>query len=182
MKESRLLRSSINIFSLLRAALLVVVLGATAAVFIGTPVRVSGESMEPNFQSGNVVFVEKLSYWDGAGIRRFDVVAAKFPADPKRTRLIKRVIGLPGEEVTVANGAVRINGAELTLPHNITAGEPTYQVIESVILGENEYYLIGDNRPGSSDSRLWGPVQRDDIQGRVSLVLFPLTQTRFLLR
>jgi signal peptidase I len=182
MGESRYSGFSINLFSLIRAALLVIIGAAIFVVFIGLPLFVSGQSMEPNFESRELVFVEKLSYANDGEIRRFDVVAAKFPADPDKTRLIKRVIGLPGETVRVSNGTFTINGVPLTEPYSITLGEIPYTELEEVQLRAGEYFLAGDNRPGSSDSRLWGAVQRSDILGRVWAILLPVDKARVLVR
>lgn len=182
MSESRYSGASINLFSLVRAALLIVLVGAIFVVFVGLPQLVSGQSMEPNFESSQLVFVEKLSYANEGAIQRFDVVAAKFPADPQKTRLIKRVIGLPGETVQVKDGEFTVNGVALEERYSPKLGEIPYQEISQVILSDGEYFLAGDNRPGSSDSRLWGPVQRNDIQGRVWAILLPLNKARVLIR
>lgn len=143
---------------------------------------VSGQSMEPNFESGQLVFVEKISYANDKEIKRFDIVAAKFPADPEKTRLIKRVVGLPGETIQVTNGTFIVDGEPLKESYDIKLGEIPYQEIAETTLKDGEYYLAGDNRPGSSDSRLWGPVQRNDIQGHVWAILFPLNKAEVLIR
>ncbi len=167
-------------FALLRNALLIILLVALIIVFFGVPLPVSGSSMVPNFQSGELVVVEKISYFGGKGVQRGDVVAARFPADPKKTRLIKRVIGLPGEFIEYRDSQFHVDGALLEEQYPITAGTPPYQEITSLQLKQDEYFLVGDNRPGSSDSRLWGPVQRQDIQGRAAFVLFPISQIRYV--
>ncbi|MEX1051839.1 MAG: signal peptidase I, partial [Patescibacteria group bacterium] len=177
--ESRFLGLSLSAFALLRNALLIVLLVAVLIVFFGVPLPVSGSSMVPNFQSGELVVVEKISYFSGE-IQRGDVVAARFPADPKKTRLIKRVVGLPGEFVEYTDGQFIVDGAALNERYQITPGTPPYQEIAAIQLKQDEYFLVGDNRPGSSDSRLWGPVQRQDIQGRAAFVLFPFGNVRYV--
>lgn len=149
------------------------------AFLVGTPLLVQGQSMEPNFHSSEMVFVDRLSYFNQE-IDRGDVVAAIFPADPKKTRLIKRVIGLPGETVTAKAGKITVNGKDLPESYQPILGEPPYVEVAETKLGPGKYFLVGDNRPGSSDSRLWGPVAREDITGRVRLVLFPLGKIRFI--
>jgi len=127
-----------------------------------------------------VVIVEHVSFSGSKQIQRGDVVAAKFPADPDHTKLIKRVIGLPGETVSVQDTHIFINGTPLTEPYQPRYGIAPYDEIPSVTLKSDEYFLSGDNRPGSSDSRLWGPVTRNDILGRVSFVIFPPSLAQFV--
>ncbi|HUD21163.1 MAG TPA: signal peptidase I [Candidatus Saccharimonadales bacterium] len=172
-----------NSFILVRWIIVAMVVIVLAVVFLGVPLAVSGQSMEPNFQSGEVVLVQRLSYTNNKPIERGDVVAAKFPADPKHTKLIKRVIGLPGETVTIStDGVIYINGVALNEPYEINHGTPPYDVIGTTKLGEDQYFLMGDNRPGSSDSRLWGPVNKSDIEGQISFVLWPIAKIRYVLR
>lgn len=173
MHEFRVFNFSLVLFELTKVALVIVVFLAIFVVFIGAPLLVKGESMEPNFHSGELVIVEKVSFSFSKPIKRGDVVAAKFPADLSHTRLIKRVIGLPGEKVKAVNGSIYINDQLLNEEYQTKVGEIPYPEIDEVTLLDNQYFLAGDNRPGSSDSRLWGPVLRDDILGRVSFVIFP---------
>lgn len=180
MGETRLLGSYLNLFSLVRTALVVIVIAALLIVFLGVPLPVSGSSMVPNFQSGELVIIEKVSYFNDKEIKRGDVVAARFPADPEKTRLIKRVVGLPGELVELRDGVFYINGEKLAEKYQITEGTPPYVERNQELLKQGEYFLVGDNRPGSSDSRLWGPVQHQDIQGRAAFVLFPIQNIRYI--
>jgi signal peptidase I len=177
--NSSVVATSLTLFSFVKGAILAVVIVIGFIMFIGVPLAVRGNSMEPNFHSGQVVLVDRISLM-ASGIKRGDVVAAKFPADPKRTKLIKRVIGLPGETIKIKENRYYVNGETLQEPYAITEGEPPYDQLASVTLGENEYYLSGDNRPGSSDSRLWGAVERSDIEGRVSFVLLPLSSLHYV--
>jgi signal peptidase I len=167
-------------FDLTKYLILAVVIIATLFVLVSVPLFIQGVSMEPNFQNGELVVIEKLSYMNGKPIRRGDVVAAVFPGDPKRTRLIKRVVGLPGESVGVNDGRLTINGAVLNEPYSPRLGAPPYQELAKTLLKADEYFLVGDNRPGSSDSRLWGAVARADIQGRASFILWPLDAWRYI--
>ncbi|MEK7548321.1 MAG: signal peptidase I [Patescibacteria group bacterium] len=179
----KLLRLTFNLFELSRLAILAfVLLAATAAIF-GLPLVVEGASMEPNFQTGSLVLVERISYINDRPIKRGDVVEAKFPANPKKTRLIKRVIGLPGETVESDSGRITINGQPLEeTDYRPRLGPPPYSEIKTERLGPGEYFLAGDNRPNSSDSRLWGSVKRTDILGRVSFILWPLSQASYISR
>lgn len=173
----------INFFDLTKLVLIAAVIVITALFVIASPIAVSGDSMLPNFTNGQAVAVEHISYWTSNSIRRGDVVAARFPADPDRTKLIKRVVGLPGEKVSSQHGRIFIDS--LLLDESAYAprfGPAPYVEAEPITLGANEYFLVGDNRPGSSDSRLWGPVQAADIIGRVSIVIWPPSQIQYVNR
>ncbi len=180
MDGSRFLRFSTTLFALTKIALISVVLLIALIIFVGKPLLVNGDSMLPSFRSGEVVIVDQISFSNQKMIRRFDVVAAKFPADPDKTKLIKRVIGLPGEKVAVKDTHIFIDGRALTEPYQPRFGQAPYPEIASVTLRDDEYFLAGDNRPGSSDSRLWGPVARSDILGRVSFVIFPPSSVEYV--
>lgn len=178
--DSRFLRFSATLFDLTKFALILVVLVVTFMILVGKPLLVNGDSMLPNFRDGEVVIVEQISFSGKKIIQRGDVVAAKFPADPAKTKLIKRVIGLPGEKIKVKDTHLFINDSPLTESYLPRYGEAPYDEIQLIILKDDEYFLVGDNRPGSSDSRLWGQVTRQDILGRVSFVIFPFADSRFI--
>lgn len=144
--------------------------------FVGTRSRVDGSSMEPTLTDGDSLWVDKLSYTFGDP-ERFDVIIFNYDED---TTYVKRVIGLPGETVRIdQNGNIYINeqllkedyGKEVILPTNLgRANQP-------VVLGEDEYFVLGDNRNNSSDSR-WadvGNVHREDIIGKVVLRIYPFS-------
>lgn len=182
MNDSRFLRLATTIFDLAKFALIIVVLVISFIVFVGKPLLVNGDSMKPNFHSGEVVIVDQISFSGQKAIRRGDVVATKFPADPAKTKLIKRVVGLPGEKVEVKNTHLFINGLPLVEPYQPQFGEAPYSEIATLTLKDDEYFLAGDNRPGSSDSRLWGSVTRSDILGRVSFVIWPPASVQYVNR
>jgi signal peptidase I len=145
--------------------------------FIAEPFVVSGSSMVPNFHNREYLIIQKLSYRFHEP-ERGDVVVFKYPADPEQY-FIKRIIGLPGERVSIQQGKVVIinsahpSGFTLDEPYlqgdNITLGKP--DIIE---LKQNQYYVLGDNRLQSSDSRAWGPLPKSDIVGKVWLRVLPL--------
>lgn len=172
--------SSLVIFELTKYVVVTVIIITLVVVFLGVPLAVSGSSMEPNFHNKQVVLVQRLSYTGNRTIHRGDVVAAKFPADAKKTRLIKRVIGLPGEKVSLKEGKYYINDQILNEKYDIVVGDPPYQPIAEITLKNGEYFLSGDNRPGSSDSRLWGAVQSSDIQGKISFILLPVRDLKYI--
>jgi signal peptidase I len=143
--------------------------------FIFQPFIVKGESMVPNLQSGDYLIVDEISYRIG-NPQRGDIVVLKYPLQPTQ-RFIKRIIGLPGETITVSNGKVTItkDGNVIALDegdylsHMITA-----DTHKAWTLQESEYFVMGDNRPSSFDSRGWGPLPREDIVGRAILRIFPI--------
>lgn len=150
-------------------------------LFVAQPFIVSGASMDPTFKDKQYLIVDEISYHlDDPS--RGDVVIFKYPKDPKKY-FIKRVIGLPGETVTINNqGQVSIkdtaDNAVLTLdePYVMYTKKETVQRT----LETDEYFMMGDNRAGSFDSRAWGPVNRDLIIGKAFLRLFPITTIDFL--
>ena len=145
-------------------------------IFIAQPFIVSGASMDPTFASGQYLIVDELSYHLGDPARG-DVVIFKYPKNPKQY-FIKRVIGLPGETVTVnGKGQVSIKDKDgktvLALEEPYVAYTKDDKIERALLPGE--YFMMGDNRAGSFDSRAWGPVKRDFIVGKAFLRLFPLT-------
>ena len=150
-------------------------------IFIAQPFIVSGASMDPTFQNGQYLIVDELSYNLGDPARG-DVVIFKYPKNQKQY-FIKRVIGLPGETVLLdGQGKVLIKNDIGKVM--LTLDEPyvKYTKDDSVekTLKDGEYFVSGDTRAGSFDSRAWGPVQRDLIVGKPFLRLFPFTTIDFL--
>ncbi len=164
-------------FRFLCIALLIVV---PVRMFIAQPFIVSGASMDPTFTDKQYLIVDELSYHIGDP-KRGDVAIFKYPKNPKQY-FIKRVIGLPGETVVDNQGKVSIKDKDGNTV--LTLNEPyvTYTKNDTVerTLAEGEYFMMGDNRAGSFDSRAWGPVDRDLIVGRALLRLFPVTAIDFL--
>lgn len=145
--------------------------------FIAAPYIVSGASMEPTFNDLHYLIVDRISY-DFESPQRGDVIVFDLPQNTSRA-LIKRVIGLPGETVVLkGNDVTIINDAH---PDGFTLEEP-YLAAENlggasdmrVTLGADQFFVLGDNRKVSADSRIWGTLPREDIVGRVFLRLFPL--------
>ncbi|NMC45486.1 MAG: signal peptidase I [Chloroflexi bacterium] len=137
-------------------------------------VEVFNVSMEPTVVQGEVIFVNKIAYKLGH-VKRGDIVTFHFPQDPK-IDYIKRAIGLPGDEVSIADGKVYVNGYELVEPyiHAPTGGDGTW------IVPANMYFVMGDNRLESADSRSWGFVPKDDLIGKALAVYWPVTHIRVL--
>lgn len=144
--------------------------------FLIQPFFVNGASMEPNFQDGDYLIVDEISYRFDAP-ERGDVVIFRYPLDPSQF-FIKRVIGLPGESIKVEDGKIFINGKildESEYLHDID----TVGSVE-VKLAENEYFVLGDNRQASSDSRKWGEVDKKFIIGRAWLRAWPFSRVGIL--
>ncbi len=132
--------------------------------FIAQPFQVNGASMEPNFVSGEYVVVDEVTYRFNSPARD-QIIVFHDPLDEKEY-FIKRVIGLPGDIISVHDGKVYVNGSVLNEPYLpsslVMAGDATYPK-----LGPDQFFVMGDNRLESFDSRSWGPVKRSEIVGVV---------------
>ena len=145
--------------------MLLVILGYCFRTYVIERVIVSGQSMQPNYLDGDVLWARKYNL---EKIERYQVVVAKM--DHKY--VIKRVIGLPNETVQMIDGLVYINGIQLD-EQNV--GQTTFEgcAVNQVTLKENEYFLMGDNRNNSIDSRIWGAVKKEHIEGIIFFRIFP---------
>ena len=143
--------------------------------FIAQPFVVSGNSMFPTFHNGEYLIVDETAKYF-ADYKRGDVVILRYPNDPSKY-FIKRVIGLPGETVTIVNGTVSITSATQTTP--LVLSEPYVKNAKfdnSVrALSDSEYFVMGDNRAQSSDSRVWGPVPKNLMDGKALIRLLPFS-------
>lgn len=141
--------------------------------YVAQPFIVDGASMDPTFKNGQYLIVDELTYHFETP-KRGSVLIFKYPKDTSKY-FIKRVIGLPGETVSIKNGAVTIVNA--SNPQGFTLSEPYIKYekndSESYTLGTNEYFVMGDNRYGSSDSRIWGAVPKEDLVGRPVVRFWP---------
>lgn len=129
---------------------------------------VLGSSMEPNFETGQRLIINKFIYRFDE-IKRGDVVVLHPPSD-MNVEYIKRVIGLPGEIVEIKNGLVYINGEPLSEPYVL---DPPLYTMKKIEIPQEYYFVLGDNRNNSSDSHIWGPLPRDNIIGKVWLSIWP---------
>lgn len=152
---------------------LAVVIVLPIRLFVAQPFVVEGESMYPTFDSGDYLIVDELTYHFEEP-KRGDVVVFRYPQNPE-VFYIKRVIGLPGETVSINEGQVSIQKADgntIVLEEAyVIAEDATYT--ESTTVGPGEFYVMGDNRPRSSDSRVWGLLPEEDLMGRAFLQLLP---------
>jgi signal peptidase I len=164
-----------------RFALLALLIVLPIRVFVAQPFIVSGASMEETFHSGEYLIVDQLSYRFNEP-ERGDVVIFKYPKDPSKY-FIKRVIGVPGDTVRISGTAVTITNDEH--PRGFTLDEPYVDsmrenALSVTTLNTDEYFVMGDNRDASSDSRIWGVLPRENIIGRAYVRLSPLSKIELL--
>lgn len=159
-----------------RFSLIALLIVLPIRMFVAQPFIVSGASMETTFSTGQYLIVDQLTYQFHEP-KRGDVIVFRYPKDPSKF-FIKRVIGIPGDTVAISGKDVTLVTPEH--PDGVVLNEtyvhsmkPNATLTET--LGLNEYFVMGDNRDASSDSRAWGVLQRDNIIGRAILRLFPFT-------
>jgi signal peptidase I len=147
---------------LLAVVLYIIIQSLTARI------KVESTSMVPTLRTNDYVVVNKLAYKLG-GPTRGDVIVFKYPPDPTQIPYIKRVIGLPGDQIHIAGGRVSINGVLLNEPYLkvSTNGGGDWTV------PEDSLFVMGDNRNGSSDSRAWGMVPLDNVIGKAEVIYWP---------
>lgn len=138
--------------------------------FAATIFIVDGISMEPNFHNGEVLIANRWQYLFGQP-QRGDTVILKFPGDPEHKKYIKRIVGLPKENIIIKNSQVFINGRLLAESY-IPAAFATQPNVNRT-LREDEYFLMGDNRPNSNDSRVWGVAAKRFLIGRAWIEIYP---------
>jgi signal peptidase I len=163
-------------WELVRFAVIAVLIVLPIRMYVAQPFIVSGSSMFPTFMDGEYLIVDELSYHLGEP-KRNEVIIFRYPNDHKKY-FIKRVIGLPNETIDIKGSKVTIineennDGFVLDQPYvkNTSEDAAHYE------LKDNEYFVMGDNRNASSDSRVWGPVTKDLIIGRAFLRLFPVNK------
>jgi signal peptidase I len=165
---------------LLQFALIALVIVVPIRYFIAQPFIVSGASMENTFHTGEYLIIDQLSYYFESP-KRGDVIVFRYPKDPSKF-FIKRVIALPNDSINIEGNVVTVTYKDGTTeildePYIKSMAENTSL---TQTLGENEYFVMGDNRDASSDSRVWGVLDKEKIIGRAFLRLFPFTQVSFL--
>ena len=142
--------------------------------FLFAPIRVSGSSMVPTLKDGDIMILNKIGY-SIKGLNRFDIVVINYEND----KIIKRVIGLPGEKVEYKDNKLYVN--DKLIEENYTRKDTEDFILEYLNeskIPEDKYLVMGDNRPISKDSRMIGFIDKKDIEGYTSIILFPFTRIR----
>lgn len=151
-----------------------IIISVLASIFIITflyqPVRVEGTSMQPELRDQDRLFIDKF-FFRFEKINRGDVVVFHYPRDPEKS-YIKRIIALPGDSIRISQGRVFINGYPVAEPYVPHRYQDTRSMAE-LIVPPGEYFVMGDHRSISSDSRDFGPVDRDLIYGKAEFVYWP---------
>lgn len=166
MEENKKSKSK-NYFKEFLPYIIIIIVVILIKSYVVSPIRVNGESMDSTLKDGDIMLLNEIEYRLGE-IERFDIVVIRRGDE----YLIKRVIGLPGEKVKYLDNKLYINGKYVKeeFKHKKTNDFPTYQ------LGKDEYFVMGDNRTNSKDSRMIGSVFEDEILGKASLTIFPFSR------
>lgn len=172
-----------NIYEIFKFVLIIALIVAPIRFFIAQPFIVQGSSMSPTFESGDYLVIDEISYKTRAP-KRGEVIVFKYPLDASKF-FIKRIIGLPGENIRIEDNKIFIKkdgGQEQKLeekyfktPELTLAGNKN-----KWSLGRNEYFVLGDNRANSSDSRYFGLLDKKFITGRAWLRLWPINEINYL--
>lgn len=184
MERSKALRRSLFFWGVeisleaLRTLLFFGIVAILMRFFVVQPFVVIGESMKPAFADKEYLLIDKLSY-RLRNPKRGEVIILRPPSSPKET-YIKRIIGLPGEKIEIEGNIIKINGQHLLEPYlsNIDSSETDQEL--KTILGPNEFFVLGDNRLHSSDSREIGPIPRINLVGRAAVAVVPLAKAGFI--
>ena len=153
--------------------IVIIVLVVLIRTFIITPVVVSGDSMKPNYNNGELLLVRKIGY-NSDSIKRSDVVVLKSEKD----EIIKRIIGLPGEHISYRNNKLYVNDKLIEEAYNFrdTKDFNLEEVCTCSSIPEGKYLVLGDNRPISKDSRTIGLIDEKDIVGKVVFRIWPISK------
>lgn len=164
------------IWEILKIVIVALLIVVPIRYFVFQPFFVRGQSMEPNFYNGDYLIVDELTYQFRAP-QRGEVVVFKYPNDTTQ-RYIKRIIGLPGETVVISSGKVFVyqDGSPVALDESVYLPKTTQtQGSTKITLDKNEYFVLGDNRAVSADSRAWGLLPEKDLIGRVFFRAWPFS-------
>lgn len=170
---------SSSVWDIVKFALITLIIVLPVRTYIAQPFIVSGASMDPTFKEGEYLIIDELSYLLRTP-ERGEVIVFRYPKDPSKF-FIKRVIGLPKETVSVIGTTVTItktDGTKELLKEDYARAFTGANTVKK--LGEGEYFVMGDNRPVSLDSRMWGAVPEKLIKGRALFRLLPPTKAAFL--
>lgn len=161
-----------KIFKNVLSYVIVIVVALLIKEFIFSPIKVNGTSMYPTLNDGDIMILNEIGYYLN-GVNRFDIVVVKTDDD----RIIKRVIGLPGDRIVYKDNILYVNDEEVKeefthdITHNFTLSEIGYDVIP-----DGYYFVVGDNRGNSHDSRSIGLISKNQIKGKTSFVIYPFNK------
>lgn len=182
--RSGLTKAAKFLVEFLETALIIGVIAFIIRFFLIQPFVVEGASMEPNFHNNDYLLIEKVTE-HFSGPKRGDVIVFRYPNNPK-VNYIKRVIGIPGDTVIIENGLVSVKTSGSTEAKTVSENylAPNFKTSGNIniTLGKDEYFVLGDNRGNSSDSREWGILPKQDIVGRAWLVILPPSDFGFIPR
>jgi signal peptidase I len=169
------------IYSFIETVVIALVIAVVLYLFIMTPHEVLGNSMHPTYKNGEYLMANKLTYRFGEP-QRGDVIIFQY-SDTQD--FIKRIVGIPGDTIMIKDGNVFINGQQLNEDDYIsesvyTRGGDYLSEGETISIGEEEYFVLGDNRPHSSDSRTFGPISESKIKGKAWIVYLPISEFRIV--
>lgn len=164
--------------SMIRTCLTVLAIVLPIRIFIAQPFVVSGSSMDPTFHDGQYLVIDQVSYRFNDP-QRGDVIVFRYPNDPSKF-FIKRVIGLPGEEVAIIDGKAHIknDAGEIIFEDDFVVNK-SFDTQAPRKLEAGEYFVMGDNRSASSDSRVWGPLPEEFITGKALVRVLPISSFGF---
>ena len=152
---------------------LVIVIAILIKLFVFSPIKVNGTSMSPTLEDGDIMILNEIGYYLN-GLDRFDIAVANVDGE----RLIKRVIGLPGEKIEYRDNKLYVN--EKLVVENFNHGATkdfSLSQLDAEVVPRDSYFLVGDNRGNSKDSRIIGFVHKNKIMGKTSFILFPFSRT-----
>lgn len=162
----------INFFKEIYIYIIIIVLVLLIKTFIVAPIRVNGDSMLDTLENKDIMILNKLNYRFNK-IKRFDIVVIKY----NNERLIKRVIGLPGEKIEYKNNALYVNGEKVVEDFNHKkTSDFNIKELGSSKVPDDMYFVLGDNRVNSLDSRVIGFIPKNNIEGKTSLTIFPFNR------
>jgi signal peptidase I len=169
------------IYSFIETVVIALVIAVVLYLFIMTPHEVLGNSMHPTYRNGEYLMANKLTYRFGEP-KRGDVIIFEYS---ETQDFIKRIIGIPGDSIMIKDGKIYVNGNQLDESDYLadtvyTSGGDYLAQGETITIGEGKYFVLGDNRPHSSDSRTFGPISEDKIKGKAWIVYLPISEFRIV--
>lgn len=169
-----------SIWDLIKFAIIAFLIVVPIRMFIAQPFVVSGDSMYPTFHNKEYLIVDEISYIVGEP-NRGDIVIFRYPEDPKRF-FIKRIIGLPNEEISIKGNQIKITNKENPDGFYLTEDyiKENFDFSGDYKTKDDEYFVLGDNRNRSLDSRFWGVLPKDLLIGRAYLRLIPIKEISYL--